>query len=94
MDRAGGQRTGEVARGQVDRPVPDGQQAVAGLDRLLYERLACLAVVEAEVVRERLVDHCLGRGRYRYRPLGLLGQRHDLACGAEPVGVRVHQYRR
>jgi hypothetical protein len=72
MDCACGQRTGEVARGQVDRPVADGQQAVAVLNRVAYMRLAGLAVVEAEVMRERLVDHRLGRGRHRDRHLRLL----------------------
>ena len=66
MDGAGGQRTGEVARGQVNRPVPDGQQAVAVLDRLLYVRLAGLAVVEAEVIRERLGYGYIAAG-YRSR---------------------------
>ena len=44
-DRVGGQRRGEVARGTVDRPVADGQQAVTGLDSLAGPRLAALAVV-------------------------------------------------
>jgi hypothetical protein len=94
VNGAGGQRAGEVARGQVDRPVADRQQAVAVLDGICYLRLAGLAVVEAEVMRERLVDHCLGCGRHRYRQPRLLGQPHDLACRAEPVRVQVHQDRR
>src|SRR5262249_61435115 len=49
-DRVGGQGGREVARGHLDRPVADGEQAVAGLDRLAYVRLAGLSVVDADVM--------------------------------------------
>jgi hypothetical protein len=34
MDRVGGQRGREVACGHLNRPVADGEQAVAALDRV------------------------------------------------------------
>ena len=52
VDRVGGQRGREVASGHFDRPVADGEQAVAGLDCVAYVRLAYPAVVNAKVMRE------------------------------------------
>jgi hypothetical protein len=94
VDRIGGQRGREVARGHLERPVADGEQAVAGLDRLAYVRFACLADVDAEVMRERLVDDSFGCVDHCHWSLQLLGQLHDLRCNAKPVRVRIHQDRR
>ena len=39
----------EVAGGHLERPVADGEQAIAGLDRLAYMRFAWLTNVDAEI---------------------------------------------
>jgi hypothetical protein len=56
VNRAGGQRGGEVARGHLKRSVADGEPAIADLDRLACVWFACLANVDAVVMRERLID--------------------------------------
>ena len=72
-------------------PVADRKQAVAALDRFAYLRLACLAAVDADVMRERLVNYsfrCVDHGQ---RSLDLLGQLHEFGRDAEPVRVCIHQ---
>src|SRR6516165_2709496 len=94
MDRVGGQRGRKVASSNLDWTVTDGEQAVAGLDRVADMRGACLPVVDAEVMRERLVDHTFCRVNHRYWYLHLLSQRHKLGCDAEPVSICINQDRR
>src|SRR5262245_40159644 len=93
MDRVGRQRGREVARGDLDRSIADGEQAVAGLDRSAYVWFACLARVDAEVVRERLIDHAFARVDDRYWSLHLPGQLYKLGRDAEPVRIRIREDR-
>ena len=43
VNRVCGQRGRKITRRDLDRPVADGEQTVAGLDRLAYIGFACLA---------------------------------------------------
>jgi hypothetical protein len=49
VNRVGGQRGRDIARSHLERPVADGEQAIAGLDRLAYMRFAWLADIDAEI---------------------------------------------
>src|SRR6516165_1078743 len=91
VNRVGGQRGREVARRHLEWPIADGEQAIAGLDRLAYMRFAWLASVDAEIMRERLVDHRFGRVDHCYWNLHLLGQSHEFGCDAVAVRVRIHK---
>jgi hypothetical protein len=50
-------------------------------------RLARLPVVDAEVMRERLIDHTFCCIDHRYWYLHLLGQCHEVGGDAEPVSI-------
>jgi len=93
VDRVDRQRGREVARGHLDWPVADREQAVAALDRLAYLRLACLAAIDTKIVRERLVNDGLSCVDHGQRSLHLRSQLHELGHDAEPVRVRIHEDR-